>query len=163
MSVALACSENMRRTDKIGAIVDGSARAHPSSMTPRTVLQALSLPLLTVLVASAAACALETPRAERATHSASELAAPTLGSVASFAVLAGSTVTNTGATTVIGDLGVSPGLAITGFHHGRRFQCERNSHNGRSVHGARSVLRTANGFGLPSRLHQDPSLLGIHV
>ena len=39
-----------------------------------------------------------------------------LGTDATFAVLAGTTVTNAGATVVSGNLGVSPGTAITGFN-----------------------------------------------
>jgi len=58
-----------------------------------------------------------------------------LGSAANFAVLGGSTVTNTGPTVITGNLGVSPGSAITGFPPGVVV-------NG-SVHGADAVSQLA--------------------
>lgn len=52
------------------------------------------------------------------TTTATPSACPTLGDAAGFAVLASSTVTNTGATVVTGDLGLSPGTSVIGFPPG---------------------------------------------
>jgi hypothetical protein len=71
--------------------------------------RARTLPLLT------ARLAVMVPLAALLYGPSPVLAAPSLGSAQSFAVLATATVTSTGATIVTGDLGVGPGTAITGF------------------------------------------------
>lgn len=50
--------------------------------------------------------------------SASAQTAPPLGTAQNFAVVGGSTITNTGSTVVTGSLGISPGSALTGFPPG---------------------------------------------
>jgi len=66
----------------------------------------LSLPLL-----AASVVVMPVPTANAATS-------PTLGAAGSYSVLGATTVTNTGPTTMPGDLGVSPGSAVTGFPPG---------------------------------------------
>jgi type VI secretion system secreted protein VgrG len=51
-------------------------------------------------------------------HEALAQVAPPLGKTQSFAVLGGSSVTNTGSTVIIGDVGVSPGTVVGGFPPG---------------------------------------------
>jgi type VI secretion system secreted protein VgrG len=61
-----------------------------------------------------------------------------LGASSTFVILAGSTVTNTGAsTTIVGDVGVSPGSAITGLPAGQP--------TGGAVHAADAAAGTAQG------------------
>src|SRR3984957_9382316 len=64
-----------------------------------------------------------------------------LGTAGSFAVLAGTTVTNTGPSTISGDLGVRPGIAETGFPPGTVSNGTIHSADGVAA-GAQSDLTT---------------------
>jgi hypothetical protein len=65
-----------------------------------------------------------------------------LGTAGSFAVLAGTTVTNTGPSIISGNLGVSPGTAVTGFPPGIVTSGTIHSADG-VANGAQSDLTTA--------------------
>ncbi len=65
-----------------------------------------------------------------------------LGTAGSFAVLAGTTVTNTGPSAISGNLGVSPGTAVTGFPPGIVSNGTIHSADGVAA-GAQSDLTTA--------------------
>jgi hypothetical protein len=97
-----------------------------------------------------------------ATQPASAAAAVGLGTADRFAVLAGATVTNTGVTTVSGDLGVSPGTAVTGFGPG--LVVNGSIHAGDSVAaGAQSDATTAyqDAQSRPSSAAAPPDLGGL--
>jgi hypothetical protein len=96
------------------------ANAHPlAEPRARGARGALPLALAALGVLSSGACG---PSSKShplgVSRTSAALDQTVLGSAQSFVVLGGSTVTNIGTTTVDGNLGVDPGLAVTGFPPG---------------------------------------------
>jgi hypothetical protein len=96
-----------------------SSPATPPAQSPQLLGGRVRLPRPTVATALPVALCLLIASVIGVSGAASA-AQPTvqLGTAASFAVLAGSTVTNTGASLISGSLGLSPGTAVTGFPPG---------------------------------------------
>jgi len=88
-----------------------SASARAKTLRGRPRLARLAGPAVAVALC-ASPLVLASPASAVATS-------PPLGSASTFAVLGGSAVTNTGATVLTGDLGVSPGSSISGFPPGQ--------------------------------------------
>ncbi|MDB4928214.1 MAG: hypothetical protein JWM10_698 [Myxococcaceae bacterium] len=104
---------------------DAFSRLHPR--TRLAPLKILTVGFVSSLLLCVASCGGENLATDGVDESVDELrvrdvcaqTTVNLGRSAPFTILAGSTVTNTGPTIVIGDLGVSPGTALTGFLPGR--------------------------------------------
>lgn len=102
--------------------VSYNSTTYTATFTPASALTASTAYAATVTTGTqdVAGNALENNQVWNFTTAAatSNQVAPPLAGAGAFAILAGSTVTNTGATQLTGDMGVSPGTAVTGFPPG---------------------------------------------
>jgi type VI secretion system secreted protein VgrG len=67
-----------------------------------------------------------------------------LGTASSYAVLAGSTITNIGPTTISGDIGLSPGTSITGFPPGNQISGATHVADGAALAAENDLITASN-------------------
>lgn len=90
----------------------------PNSCRPTAKVQTTRRGVSAVLAAGSVAVLLAGVLASTAETAHAAEAKVGLGTAADFAILAGSTITNTNASVISGDVGLSPGSSITGFPPG---------------------------------------------
>jgi hypothetical protein len=105
----------MKATRRTRYLSEGDS---PDETRRRRARDARRFVLAALATFAAGACGSTRPPALLGSQKADALQQTVLGTAQAFAVLAGSAVTNTGPTTVEGDLGVDPGSAVTGFPPG---------------------------------------------
>ena len=98
----------------VGLVVDSGATNYCSPEQNREILPQSDGSARRAVTMSIAALGLMAVAQASPVHAQS----PDLGTAANFAVLAGSAVTNTGTSVLLGNLGVSPGSAVIGFPPG---------------------------------------------
>lgn len=119
--IALQKRNLMHRLYHMGLTFEGTQSTSSSSSSYSSSVSSSTSSSVTSSSSSSSSSSLSSTSSSSSSSqsvSSTNQASVALGAASTFAVLAGSTVTNTGPTSVSGDLGVSAGTAVTGFAPG---------------------------------------------